>query len=184
MKEILKHYSPKCEQEKEALKRIDLLENNFNNLLYRENDYAHYTSSAFIINKDRTKVLFINHKLYDAWGWVGGHMDGEDDFRAIALKEVQEETGLKNLEFLSEEVASVDILPVVGHLKNNKWVSPHIHLSVSFVLIADENEKLVENEDETKGIQWFEISELDKVVKEEHMLPIYNKLKEFSEDQK
>ncbi|MCU5753365.1 NUDIX domain-containing protein [Lactococcus lactis] len=56
---------------------------------------AHFTASAFVLNESHDKILGIYHKIYQSWGWVGGHADGNADLLAVAVKEVQEETGLQ-----------------------------------------------------------------------------------------
>lgn len=151
----------------------------FPDLLTRNNKIAHFSSSAFIINKEHTKTLFIYHKIYDSWCWTGGHVDGEQDFIKVALKEAHEETGLTDLTLFSEEVAALDILPVFGHFKNGEWVSGHQHLSVAYVLEADENEPLIVNQDETKGLEWIPFSEIAQVSREPEMIPIYEKILSF-----
>ena len=74
----IKNYTPTCEQE-EAYKKLflDAIEK-FDDVLVRENKLCHFCSSAFIINKEHTKVLCIYHNIYNSWGWVGGHADGDD----------------------------------------------------------------------------------------------------------
>ncbi|MBR5310519.1 MAG: NUDIX hydrolase, partial [Oscillospiraceae bacterium] len=42
----------------------------------RENERAHFTASAWVVNPERTKVLMIYHNIYDSWAWMGGHADG------------------------------------------------------------------------------------------------------------
>ena len=67
----------------------------------RQNEYGHFTSSAFVLNKERTKILMIYHKIYNSWAWTGGHADGDTDLLYTAIREVKEETNLDiyNLEF-------------------------------------------------------------------------------------
>ena len=42
----------------------------------RENRMAHMTASAWVVNRDRTKVLLAYHNIYNSWAWLGGHADG------------------------------------------------------------------------------------------------------------
>ena len=87
------------------------------NILTRENAFAHLTSSGFILNENKDKVLMIYHNLYNSWAWTGGHADGEDDLLEVAIKEAKEETGVVNIHPLSTQIMSLDILPVWGHMK-------------------------------------------------------------------
>ena len=34
------------------------------------------------------------HNIYQSWSWIGGHADGVADLRAVALRELEEETGV------------------------------------------------------------------------------------------
>ena len=61
----------------------------------RQNETAHFTASAWVVNPARNKVLMIYHNIYNSWSWTGGHADGETDLLAVALREVAEETGLQ-----------------------------------------------------------------------------------------
>lgn len=63
--------------------------------LFRGNRIAHMTASAWVVNRQRTKVLMAYHKIYDSWAWLGGHADGEADLLQVAMKEACEEAGLR-----------------------------------------------------------------------------------------
>lgn len=146
------------------------------NILTRENRVAHLTSSGFIMNRDLTKVLVIFHKIYQAWGWTGGHADGEADMLAVALKEAREETGLEVIEPLSRDIMSLDILPVWGHVKKSGYVSAHLHLNVAYVLIADEKDTLKVNEEETEGLMWVDADAIGDYSTEAALVTVYRKL--------
>ena len=60
----------------------------------RENRMAHMTASAWVVNRDRTKVLLAYHNIYNSWAWLGGHADGERNLLSVAVREVCEESGL------------------------------------------------------------------------------------------
>jgi NTP pyrophosphohydrolases including oxidative damage repair enzymes len=176
IKEVIKTYNPKCEQEQVdkavMLKYLD----SFADVLTRANTIGHFTSSGFITNKTRDKVLFVHHNIYKMWGWTGGHMDGDTDFLYVALKEAREETGVQKITPLKTEIASLDILPVQPHLKNGEYIATHMHLSVAFILEADELETLQIRPEENSGVRWFTLAELEKLEFDPCMVPIYNKL--------
>ena len=62
----IENYSPYCEQEQKEKEVILNYLNEYDNLLTRENEYAHFTASSLIVNKDRTKTLLIYHNIYDS----------------------------------------------------------------------------------------------------------------------
>lgn len=179
----LQAYNPSTPQEIQDKETMLKYLNDFDDIFTRDNVYAHFTSSAWIVNKDRTKVLLAYHNIYDSWAWTGGHVDGDTDFLNVAVREAKEETGV-DARPLSNDFACIDVLPVWGHMKRGKWVSSHQHLSVAYVMEADETQKLKMKEDENSGVKWFPVDEVLKVCTEPDMHYVYKKLmdkaKEFA----
>lgn len=154
--------------EQEEVERKIMLEyiNKFDDVLTRQNQFGHFTSSAFVLNKERTKILMIYHKIYNSWAWTGGHSDGDSDLLYVAMKEAKEETGIKNITPILDEIYSLEIINVNGHEKRGKYVGSHIHLNVTYLLEADENEKLHIKEDENSGVKWVPIEDVLNVTSE------------------
>ena len=78
---------------------------------------------------------------------------------AVAIREVQEEAGIKNVRPVSEEIFSLEVLTVDGHVKKGRYVSSHLHLNVTFLLEADSEEAVSIKEDENSGVAWFSPAE-------------------------
>ena len=157
--EKFNQYNEQEEVEKRImLKYID----DFDNVLTRQNEYGHFTSSAFILNKERTKILMIYHKIYNSWAWTGGHSDGDSDLLYVAMKEAKEETGITNVKPIKDDIYSLEIINVNGHEKRGKYVGSHVHLNVTYLLEADENEEIRIKEDENSGVKWIPIDEITK----------------------
>lgn len=174
--EMLKNYVPYNEQEKEDINRIIEAENVFGNILTRENEFCHLTASAFVINKQHNKVLCIYHNIYNSWSWVGGHADGDDDMLYVAKKETMEETSLQNFKVVGNAPISVEILPVKSHVRKGKYVSGHLHLNITYLFEADENESVKILEDENSNIGWLTFEELVSKSDEAYMIPVYEKI--------
>ena len=87
-----------------------------------KNDTAHFTASMWTVNRERTKTLMVYHNIYNSWSWIGGHADGEEDLRSVAMGELKEETGVKNAVLLSPEIFSLEILTVDGHVRKGIYV--------------------------------------------------------------
>lgn len=129
------------------------------------------------VNKARTKTLMAYHNIYDSWAWIGGHADGMEDLCAVAMKELQEETGVNHARLVSEEVFSLETLTVDGHVKRGVWVPSHLHFNFTYLAEAEEEEKLVVREDENSAVQWWTFEEALKVSTEPWMVEhIYKKL--------
>ena len=144
----IENYEPYNEQEIKdkdlILKCIKL----HDDILTRENTIAHITSSGYIVNKSRTKVLMIYHNIYKSWSWTGGHADGDSNLLHVAIKEAKEETGLKNVTPITENILGLDVLNVNGHVKKGKY----------------------------NGVKWIPIDELHIHCTEDHIVKtVYSK---------
>ena len=106
------------------------------------------------------------HRIYNSWAWVGGHSDGDNDLLYVAMKEAKEETGIKNVIPISKDIYSLEVISVNGHEKREKYVGTHVHLNVTYILEADENEMLHIKEDENSGVKWVPIDEILEVTSE------------------
>ncbi len=146
--------------------------------LTRDDKIAHITTSAWIVNKERTKVLMIYHNIYQSWAWVGGHADGDSDLKKVILKEIEEETGVKKAKFLSDKIYGVNIVTVDNHIKRGKQVNSHLHLDIEYVLEADEKETIRIKEDENSNVDWIPIEKVEEVTSEIIMKPVYRRLNE------
>lgn len=166
LKESLEKFNPYNEQEEVERKIMLKYINDFDDVLTRQNEYGHFTSSAFVLNKERTKILMIYHKIYNSWAWTGGHSDGDSDLLYVAMKEAKEETGIKKVVPISKNIYSLELMNVNGHEKREKYVSSHVHLNVTYLLEADENEKIHIKEDENSGVKWVPIDKILEVSSE------------------
>lgn len=176
IKEELEKFVPCCEQEEKDKETALKYMNDFDDVLTRNNEYAHYCSSAFVLNESHDKVLMIYHNIYDSWAWPGGHADGESDLYNVALREVIEETSIENIKPIVKEMFAFDILPVKGHVKRGKYVSAHVHLSATYLFEASENDLLKIKEDENNGVKWIDIDKVVESSSEPHMKSVYQKI--------
>ena len=169
-------YKPYNEQEEQDKKVMLEYIDTFDDVLTRNNEFGHFTASSWVLNKDRTKVLMIYHNIYKSWAWTGGHSDGDSNLLNVAIREVKEETGVKYVKPISDNIFSLEIICVNGHVKRGKYVSSHVHLNVTYLLEADEDEELKIKEDENSGVRWVDIDKAVELSNEAWMKGIYKKL--------
>ena len=174
--EILNYIPVNEQEEKDKKVMLNFLSRNEDAFL-RENKVAHFTASSWIVNKDFSKVLLAYHKIYDSWAWTGGHADGDRNLLHVAIKEACEETGLKSVRPYADGIFSLETIVVEGHEKRGEYVPSHLHMNVTYLLQADENERLTVKEDENSSVGWFSINDTEKVPSEPWMINrIYRKL--------
>lgn len=177
LKEQIEEYQPFNEQEEKDKKEILRQICESDQILTRDNKNAHITVSAWIVDKERKKVLMAYHNIYQSWAWLGGHADGNDNLKEVILKEIEEESGLQTVSFVSDDIFSLEILTVSGHEKRGEYVSSHLHLNVTYLLEADINSPIRIKEDENSQIGWIDVEEIDKKSTEKWFVDrIYSKL--------
>ncbi len=177
LQEQLEQYHPYNEQEERDKKVMLQLLKTQPDIFTRENEVAHFTASSWLLNREHTKVLMIYHNIYHSWAWTGGHADGEEDLLAVAIREAQEETGVKEIQTVDDTIFSIETLTVDGHEKRGRYVPSHLHLNVTYLLEADEAEVLRIKPDENSGVKWFSLEEALEACSEPWMVErIYKKL--------
>ena len=171
----INNYIPKNAQEAQDKKVIAECIKLLSDSVLSRNDIAHITSSSLILNQAADKMLMIHHNLRNEWSWTGGHADGNKNLLEVAIKEAIEETGIA-VKPLSNEIASLDIFSVSSHTKRGVYVNSHLHLSVAYVLIADENSATVVRPDENSAVDWFPVSTVDEGIFGSTDVYLYTKL--------
>lgn len=175
LRKIIESYIPCCEQEREDRRMLLKYMDENPDILLRSNETAHFSASAWVVNPARSKVLMLYHNIYNSWSWPGGHADGEEDLLSVALREVQEETGVQCRPII-ETPLSLEILTVNAHFKKGRYVVPHLHLNLTYLLEADDHQAVQSKPDENSAVQWFEINEAVAASSEPEMRVIYEKL--------
>jgi 8-oxo-dGTP pyrophosphatase MutT (NUDIX family) len=119
---------------------------------------GHLTASAWIVDADRSRTLLTHHLKLDRWLQLGGHVDGEADLAAAAMREAREESGLVRLRLVSPEIFDVD-----KHSIPARGTEPeHWHFDVRFLIEADLVEPLVVS-NESKDLAWVRLTEVGKL---------------------
>ncbi len=117
---------------------------------------GHITGSAWVLSPDGLSVLLIHHKKLNRWLQPGGHVDETDDTVAdTALRELVEETGLKEVRLSKQQLFDVDVheIPARGH------EPAHLHLDLRYRFQAGKME-LAADFSEVDNIQWVPLTSL------------------------
>ena len=175
LKEQIEKYVPYNEQEQVDKEQFLEFINTFDDVLTRNNIFGHFTASAFVVNKERTKMVVVYHIINDGWIYPGGHADGIEDLLSVAVREVEEETGLK-VKVLDNNIFALNSAPVFGHVKRGKYVSAHIHFDCVYLMEADDKLPLVYREDESKGVKWVDFKDAYDESFCDFIRPVHKKL--------
>ena len=175
LKDEISAYIPFDEQEEKDKEQFLKFIDTFDDVLTRNNIFGHFTASAFVVNKDRTKMVVVYHIINDGWAYPGGHADGVDDLLSVAVREVEEETGLK-ANVLDKNIFGIVSAPVIGHIKRGKYVSAHLHFDCVYLMEADDTLPLKYRCDETKGVKWVDFKDAYDETFCEFIRPVHKKL--------
>lgn len=150
----LADYADAHGDEREVLGQFDALLGDPSDPFVRERLQAHFTASAWLVDRGGTRVLLTHHRKLGRWLQLGGHADGDRDLARVALREAEEESGLAGL---AVEPAIFDL---DRHwIPEHKGVPGHWHYDVRYVVRAGEDEDFVVG-DESHALAWRDIAGL------------------------
>jgi len=149
LKNLLQQYQASPE-EQDYKKRMLLFLDESSDCFERSLTSGHFTASAWLESKDGSQVLLMHHTKLNMWVQFGGHCDGNSDVLAVAIKEAQEESGVKSIEPVSSEIFDIDIHRIPANSKEPE----HDHYDIRFLLKVTSDESFVKN-NESKALAWF-----------------------------
>jgi 8-oxo-dGTP pyrophosphatase MutT (NUDIX family) len=166
----LRKYQTSYQEEKDFIERfLSLLEDT--PCFERTHLPGHITGSAWIIDASHTQVLLVHHAKLNKWVQPGGHADGDENILRVALKEAEEETGLKEFTFIGNSPFDVDI-----HLIPARTEFPaHFHYDIRFLLEADPDQQIHVSE-ESHDVKWIPLKDLEKYNQERSVVRMKEKL--------
>lgn len=121
---------------------------------------GHITGSAWIVNAKKDSAVLVHHRKLNRWLQPGGHADGDEQLVNVALREANEETGLKNLSLLHEGLFDIDIHPI----PERQDFPAHFHYDVRFAFQANDTDNLILSA-ESHTLKWIKFSDLIAVTK-------------------
>ena len=107
-------------------------------------DLTHVTASAIVVGR-RGVVLHV-HKRLGIWLQPGGHIDDGEDPADAALREVEEETGLRAAHFCG--------FPAVAHVDVHAGPRGHTHLDLRYLVAAPDVDPSPP-QGESAAVEWF-----------------------------
>jgi 8-oxo-dGTP pyrophosphatase MutT (NUDIX family) len=117
---------------------------------------GHITGSAWIVDPSNTQALLVHHAKLNKWVQPGGHADGDENILQVALREAEEETGLKKLRVVNDTPFDVDI-----HLIPKRADFPeHFHFDIRYFLEASMRDQIIVS-NESHDVKWIALDTLE-----------------------
>jgi len=104
---------------------------------------------------------------------MGGHDDGEHDPAATALREGAEESGLRDLAFLSPGILDLDVHEIPGR----SGQPPHLHHDVRYALRTETPGAVRRDDAESLDLRWFTLDEADALMNEPGATRAFGKIR-------
>ena len=118
----------------------------------RDRQQGHFTGSSWLVSGDGRRVLLTHHRKLGRWLQLGGHADGDEDLARVALREAEEESGLRGLR-VEPEIFDLD-----RHwIPQRREVPGHWHYDVRYLVRAGVDERFVVSA-ESHDLAWRDIS--------------------------
>jgi 8-oxo-dGTP pyrophosphatase MutT (NUDIX family) len=172
---LLTRYAERYPDEADVAERIEQLVVDHADCFERTCRPGHVTGSAWVLSHDRTQCLLVHHGKLNRWLQPGGHADGQTDVAQVALREVQEETGLIDLQLIDEPLdIDVHLIPSRLDHNGNQTEDAHEHHDIRCLFLAAAGQKLVLS-DESHEVRWFSRAQLMEVTDEESVLRMLRK---------
>jgi 8-oxo-dGTP pyrophosphatase MutT (NUDIX family) len=177
---MLDRYAACYPQERAVAARIRALATAHADCFERTCRPGHVTASAWVTTPAADRFLLVHHRKLNRWLQPGGHVDGDPDVVAAALREVREETGLARL-WLADAGAArmpfdldVHIIPARYDAAGALVEDAHEHHDVRQWVIADDA-LAPQVSDESHAVRWFTAGELHAATDEESVLRMWRK---------
>lgn len=161
---MLKRYQEKYPEELAVVSRLAAFVAEHEDCFHRSLREGHVTGSAWVVDQTGKKVLLTHHRKLNRWLQLGGHADGDSDVLAVAMREVEEESGLEQVQPCSSEIFDIDIHPIP--LRGSE--AAHLHYDIRFAFVNVGSEAYCVS-DESHDLRWIDLQELSKVTQEESM---------------
>lgn len=125
---------------------------------------VHLASNVLLFTPGYKELLCLWHKKIQAWTFPGGHCDGNPDIFQVAYKELEEETGIK-------DVTAVNEVPFhIQRFDYDKKVFGYTKSIYGFffaVFCPQDQEPRNVEPDKCGEMRWFNIEEFEELTKDD-----------------
>lgn len=168
--QLLDRYRGRHPDEIATIDRVRTLLDDYERCFFRDCFPGHITSSAWIVSRESRSVLLTHHRKLERWLQLGGHADGESDVLASALREAEEESGMRDFSAIPGagvcEILDIDVHDIPARASEPL----HQHHDIRFLFEVSEAQVIRHQENESKEVRWFSGDTIEDRLDEESLL--------------
>lgn len=124
---------------------------------HRSHLSGHITGSAWLLNPAGDAALLTLHRKLGRWLQPGGHADGDPNPLHVALREAEEESGIRGITALGTAIFDVDIHRIPARPRQGE--PEHLHYDIRYLLQAPHGDYVCSPE--SKALAWWTPAQID-----------------------
>lgn len=149
------------DEESDRLKTLEFLSQQ-TNCFSRSNLLGHVNAGGLVVD-GYGNILLNHHKILDMWFQFGGHSDGNENSLEVAKREIEEESGIKDIDLLTNGIFDVCVNLIDSNEKKHE--PEHYHYDINFLFKTSSKNFVVSSE--SKELKWVSIDEALKLINSE-----------------
>lgn len=140
-----------------------------------------FSAGAVIFKREGDKILFlvIYSKRNNIWGFPKGHLERGETEEQAALREIKEEVGLDNLQFVEGFIKKIRYETVS---KRPPFQGERIEKYVTYFLCETKDQDVVVDGREISDYKFLPINEAEKLVRFHNLHNILRRSYDFLQD--
>ena len=115
---------------------------------------GHFTASCYVIDGSG-RLLLHHHRRLDRWLQMGGHVEGDESPERTALREGEEESGLRDLALAGEGIFDLDIHGIPAA----KGEPDHDHYDVRYLARTASPDAIALDRAESNDLAWVTLAQ-------------------------
>lgn len=134
---------------------------------------GHVTAGLFIVDPKTRRLLLHHHRRLDRWLAMGGHLEGSESPPEAALREGREESGLVDLQLVSDDILDVDkhVIPATEDAPE------HFHFDVRYLAQTRRPQSIAMDAAESKELAWFDLDRARELMDEANAQRVITKIR-------
>lgn len=132
---------------------------------------GHFTASCYVID-DGGRLLLHHHRRLDRWLQMGGHVEGDESPDLAALREGEEESGLRDLTLVVGGIFDLDIHPIPA----GKREPDHDHYDVRYLARTASPDAIALDRAESRELAWVTLDRAAELMPGSESLRVLRKI--------